>query len=210
MTSGRDSATGTTRIEGILLAAGESRRMGYPKPLLELNGKPFISAIASTMLTAVPRLIVVLGTEAERIARALPDDPRIMVVLNPNYSRGQLSSLKAGLASVENDAIGVMVHLCDHPTVRADTFRAVIDRFTKSGQPIAIARHAGRRGHPAIFARSVFAELMAAPDGEGARRVVNAAPGRVVYADVNDSGVNLDLDTPADLERAGISLPQPR
>ena len=77
----------------------------------------------------------------------------------------------------------------------------------KRSAPILIARYHGRRGHPVLFAKRVFSELLAAPDGEGARFVVNADPARVVYVEVEDPGVTLDLDTPEDLKRAGLALP---
>ena len=121
---------------------------------------------------------------------------------------GQLSSLKVGLATaIDEHADAVIVHLADHPLVSPDTFRAIVTNFRASASPIVVARYRERRGHPVIFDRSVFAELMAAPEDQGARVVVNAAPERVSYVDVEDPGVVLDLDTPADLANAGLSLP---
>jgi molybdenum cofactor cytidylyltransferase len=197
----------SNRLDGILLAAGESRRMGYPKPLLIVDGKTFIEKIAATMLDVVPRLVVVLGAHAERIRRAVPHDERIVIVENPNYSRGQLSSLKIGLDAVQPDAAGAIVHLADHPIVRVESFRAVVDSCERTRKPIVIARSNGQRGHPVIFARSIFAELQNAPEGEGARHVVNADASRIEYVDLDDPGINLDLDTPADLVRAGLAPP---
>ena len=195
------------RIEGIILAAGESRRMGYPKPLLQISGRTFIEHIAETMLTVVPRLVIVVGAHRERVRAAIPRDPRIAIVENLDYSRGQLSSLKVGLRAIGPDAAGALVHLGDHPSVCATTFSAVADSYSRTGTPITIARYGGRRGHPVVFDRAVFAELLSAPEGEGARHVVNADPSRVHYVDLDDPGINLDLDTPFDLERAGFSLP---
>lgn len=197
----------TSRVEGILLAAGESRRMGYPKPLLEIDGKTFIEKIAATMLAVVPRLVVVLGAHADRIRPAIPHDGRIEIALNPNYSRGQLSSLKIGLGAIQMDSEGVIVHLADHPMVLVESFRAIVDSYERTRKPIVIARSTGRRGHPVLFDRSVFAELRSAPEGEGARHVVNADASRVQYVDLDDPGINLDLDTPADLARAGLAAP---
>ncbi|HEY2663799.1 MAG TPA: NTP transferase domain-containing protein, partial [Candidatus Binataceae bacterium] len=73
---------------------------------------------------------------------------------------------------------------------------------------ILAARHHGRRGHPVIFSRALFDELLDAPEDHGARAVVNRVPSRVAYFEVEDSGVTLDLDTPADLKAAGVDLPR--
>ena len=197
-------------LEGIILAAGESRRMGYPKPLLEIGGRTFIEQIAQTMLAVVPRLVIVLGAHRERVRAAIPRDARITIVENPEYTRGQLSSLKIGLGALQPDSSGAVVHLGDHPMVRAETFRMIVDSYDRTGMPIVIARHDRRRGHPVIFDRTVFAELLSAPEEEGARHVVNADPSRVAYVDLDDPGINLDLDTPADLKRAGLSPPRTR
>ena len=197
------------RLEGIILAAGESRRMGYPKPLLDIGGRTFIEHIAETMLAVVPRLVIVIGAHRERVRAAIPRDARIAIVENPDYSRGQLSSLKVGIGVIQPDSAGAIVHLGDHPMVRVETFRAIVDSYHRTGKPIVIARHDGRRGHPVIFDRALFAELLSAPEEEGARHVVNADPSRVAYVDLNDPGINLDLDTPSDLARAGLPPPPP-
>lgn len=194
-------------MEAILLAAGESRRMGYPKPLLRLEARTFIEILVAAMLQSVTRLIVVVGAHADAVRGAIPDDPRIAVVENPGYLRGQLSSIKAALVQVRPDAAGALIHLADHPMVRAETFAAVIDGYRRTGKPIAIARYRGRRGHPVLFARELFGELAAAPEDQGARVLVAANPARVAYVDVDDPGVLTDLDTPEDLERAGLARP---
>jgi molybdenum cofactor cytidylyltransferase len=197
------------RLEGIILAAGESRRMGFPKPLLQIGEQTFIGHIAETMLAVVPRIVIVLGAHRGRVHAAIPRDARIAIVENPNYSRGQLSSLKVGLSVLHPNAAGALVHLADHPLVQLETFQAVVDSYNRTGTPIVIARHDGRRGHPVIFDRATFAELESAPEEEGARHVVNADASRVIYVDLPDPGINLDLDTPSDLARAGLP-PLPR
>jgi molybdenum cofactor cytidylyltransferase len=197
-------------FEAILLAAGESRRMGYPKPLLKLGSRTFIEVLAAAMLRSVARLIVVVGAHAGAVRDAIPVDPRIALVENPDYLRGQLSSIKAALPHVGPDAVGALIHLADHPMVRAETFAAVIDGCRRLQRPITIARYRGRRGHPVLFARELFGELAAAPDDQGARVVVAADPARVAYVDVDDLGVLTDLDTPEDLERAGLGRPPGR
>ena len=194
-------------LEGIILAAGESRRMGYPKPLLKIGHRTFIEQIAETMLAVVPRLVIVIGAHRDRVRAAIPNDARIAIVENPNYAHGQLSSLQVGLEALQTEAAGALVHLGDHPLVRLETFRAIVDSYNRTGKPIVIARNDGHRGHPLIFDRAIFGELRAAPEEEGARYVVNADASRVAYVDLQDPGINLDLDTPADLARVGLRRP---
>jgi molybdenum cofactor cytidylyltransferase len=197
-------------IEGILLAAGESRRMGFPKPLLRLGGETFVEHTAASMLSAVDRLVIVLGAHRDAVGAAVPADSRINIAENADYMRGQLSSIKAGLLAISRSATAVVVHLVDHPTVLPATFRLLTDEYASSGKPIVLARFQGRRGHPVLFDRSIFNELQQLPVEVGARAVVNACLDRVAYVDADDAGVLLDLDTPADLARAGLPpIPTP-
>src|ERR1039458_2107845 len=122
------------QLEGIILAAGESRRMGYPKPLLEIGSRTFIAQIAETMLAVGPRLVIVIGAHRARLRAGIRDDKRIAIAENPDYSRGQLSSLKVGLSAVQADSAGALVHLGDHPMVRAGTFRAIVDSYHHIGR----------------------------------------------------------------------------
>ena len=182
--------------------------MGYPKPLLRIGAESFIARTTALALGVASRLVIVLGAYAERVRPAVARDSRITVVENPNYFRGQLSSLKVGLAeAIAGGADAVIVHLADHPMVAPATFRALVDEYGRAAKLIVVARYRGRRGHPVIFDSAVFAELMGAPEDQGARVVVNADVARVAYVEVDDPGVVLDLDTPADLASAGLPPP---
>jgi molybdenum cofactor cytidylyltransferase len=192
----------------ILLAAGESRRMGYPKPLLRIDGDSFVSRTIALALGVASRVVIVLGAHANRIRPTIAAGAGIVIIENPNFAMGQLSSLKVGLAeAIDRGADAIIVHLADHPLVSPSTFRALVDEYVKTARPIVVSRYRRRRGHPVIFDRSVFADLIAAPEDQGARAVVNADPRRVLYVDVEDPGVVLDLDTPADLAKAGLPSP---
>ena len=194
-------------IDGILLAAGESRRMGFPKPLLRIGNDTFLRRTLQSMLEVARDVVVVTGAYQQPVSDEVPHGPRLRIVHNADFERGQLSSLKCAIGATSADVDGVLVHLADHPLVQGATFRALAEKYEVTRAPILIARHRGHRGHPALFAKGVFSELLAAPDSEGARFVVNAQPARVVYVDVEDPGVTLDLDTPEDLERAGLAPP---
>ena len=185
--------------------------MGFPKPLLRVGNETFLARSLRGMLEVTRSVTVVTGAHRDRVRAEVPSTPRVRIVHNADFMRGQLSSLKCAIREIAPDADAAIVHLADHPLVEASTFRAAAEQFALSPAPILIARNGGHRGHPVLFARSVFPELLAAPDDQGARFVVNADPGRVVYVDVDDPGVSLDLDTPEDLRRAGLSFPtEPR
>lgn len=189
-------------ISGILLAAGESRRMGSPKALLRYRGKMFIERICEAFLAAgVDELIVVLGARAAELQRAIPAHPTLRTVINPHYFQGQLSSLMTGLGAVSADSEAAIVNLVDHPLITTDTFHALIASFRADPLPILIASYNGKRGHPVLFSSQVYGELLAAPLDQGAKVVVRKDPSRVREIPLDDPGILADIDTPEDYRR---------
>ena len=101
--------------------------MGYPKPLLRVGTESFIARTIALAMGVASRVVIVLGAHADRVAPAITADSRITLVVNPNFTRGQLSSLKVGLAEAAGDgADAVIVHLADHPLVSPATFRLLV------------------------------------------------------------------------------------
>ena len=189
-------------ISAILLAAGESRRMGSPKALLYYQGQTFIERICTAFLTAgVDELIVVLGARAEEIGRALPSHPALRSVVNSRYSQGQLSSLMVGIGALSPESEAVVVNLVDHPLISSATIKAVIDSFRAVPLPIVIASYQGKRGHPVLFSGQVYGEILAAPLDQGAKVVVRKDPARVREVPLDDPGILADIDTPEDYRR---------
>ncbi len=189
-------------ISGILLAAGESRRMGSPKALLRYQGKTFIERICHAYLAAdVDELIVVLGARADELRRAIPAHPTLRTVLNPRYFQGQLSSLMTGIGALAPDSEAAIVNLVDHPLISAQTISALITSFRESPLPILIASYNGKRGHPVLFSRQVYGEILAAPLDQGAKVVVRKDPARVRELPLDDPGILADIDTPEDYRR---------
>jgi len=189
-------------ISGILLAAGESRRMGSPKALLRYQGQTFIERICTAFLSAgVDELVVVLGAHAEILRPALPPHPALRTVVNPRYFQGQLSSLMVGIGALSPDSEAAVVNLVDHPLVSAETIKALIDSFRAAPLPILIASYQGRRGHPVLFSGQVYGEILAAPLDQGAKVVVRKDPARVREVQLDDPGILADIDTPEDYER---------
>ncbi len=189
-------------ISAILLAAGESRRMGSPKALLHYRGQTFIERICTAFLTAgVDELIVVLGARAEEIGRALPTHPKLRSVVNTRYFQGQLSSLMVGIGALSPESEAAVVNLVDHPLVSTETIKAVIESFRAAPLPIVIASYQGKRGHPVLFSSQVYGEILAAPLDQGAKVVVRKDPARVREIPLDDSGILADIDTPEDYKR---------
>jgi molybdenum cofactor cytidylyltransferase len=185
-------------INAIILAAGESRRMGKPKPLLRCGDTTFLERIVSVLRASdVDRIAVVLGAQAAAM-QAMTDLSAVEVVMNEDYQQGQLSSLVAGLRSVPAEADAILLCLVDNPFLTAETVNRVIGAFRETQSPIVIPVFDKRRGHPALFSRAVFAELLGAPPEEGARHVVRADADRVLEIDVPDSTILIRIDTPED------------
>jgi molybdenum cofactor cytidylyltransferase len=194
-------------LAAVLLAAGDSTRMGRPKALLpDPEGRPFVARIVRTFTSAgLDRLVVVTGAQHDAIVSALADDGlggSASCVRNPDPSRGQISSLWVGMdAAVTPDLDALLMTLVDVPMVRASTVRAVIDAWRRSRAPIVRPAVGTRHGHPVLFDRAVFDELRRAPIEEGAKAVVHAYADSLVNVAVDDEGCLMDVDTPADYSR---------
>jgi molybdenum cofactor cytidylyltransferase len=188
-------------IVAVILAAGESSRMGRPKALLLIEGVRFIERIVNALKsTHVGRIVVVLGHHAEEMRQKIADLP-VEVVINPDYQRGQLSSLVAAIRSLDSSHTpekidGILVHLVDHPYLSPALVNSMIDRFYETKKLIVAPRYRGRRGHPVIFSRSLFSELLNTPLDQGAKAVVHAHRKDTLEIDTEDEGVTIDIDTP--------------
>lgn len=189
-------------IAGIILAAGESSRMGRDKALLPYHGRTFLENIMSALREAgILRIAVVLGHHAEEIQRAV-DLTEAETVVNQDYQRGQTSSLQAGLAAIErHDVEGALLCLVDHPAVGAETIRTLASAFAASGAPVVIPAREGRCGHPVLIGRELFEELAALDPGQGANTVIRKYRERTQFVEVEDAGVLIDVDEPETFER---------
>jgi molybdenum cofactor cytidylyltransferase len=185
-------------IVAVILSAGESSRMGRPKALLPIGGQKFIERIVGVLAQSrAGRMIVVLGHHADEMRRQIEHLP-IDIVVNPDYKSGQLSSLQAAIRRIQNDdrCDGMLVHLVDHPFIDAVLVDAMIERFYETKKLIVVPRHKEKRGHPVIFSRDLFEELLSAPADQGAKAVVNAHRKETLEIEWQDEGITLDIDTP--------------
>ena len=193
-------------IAAIILAGGDSIRMGSPKALLLApDGQPFVVRIVRAFIEAgVPAVTVVTGSAHERIASALraafPERPDLPV-RNPDPSRGQLSSLWTGMdAVITDDTEALLMTLVDVPLVSAATVSMVVDAWRGSQAAIVRPAIGERHGHPVLFDRSLFTELRRAPLEGGAKTVVRRHETRILHVVPPDEGCLRDVDTPEDYE----------
>jgi molybdenum cofactor cytidylyltransferase len=187
-------------IAAIVLAAGLSRRMGRPKLLLSLEGRPVIRITVERVLAAgVAPVVVVTGTEHRDLSDALAGLP-VALVNNPWPEAGQSSSIRIGVGALPPEAEAVLIVLGDQPFVPADVMAGLLDAFRTSGKAIVAPRYRNGRGNPVLFSREIFAELREISGDQGARSVVERDPRRVALVDV-DLPMPQDVDTPEDYGR---------
>ncbi len=185
-------------IGGVLLAAGQSRRMGTAnKMLVEVEGIPMIVHAARAMLASnASPIVVVLGHQSERVERTLSDQ-NVMFVRNPDYRGGLSTSLRAGLAALPKECDGAVVALADMPGIHPDDINMLINEFDPiSGQSIIVPTHGGKRGNPVIWARRFFSDISAVSGDVGARHLIGANIDQVIEVETDNPGVLIDLDTP--------------
>ena len=184
-------------IAGLILAAGESSRMGQDKALLTYRGRTFLETVVQTLREAdVSRVAAVLGHHAEEVQRGITLE-NVEVVINPEYRRGQTSSLQAGLRALESaDLEAVVLCLVDHPLISADTVRALVASFRRSGAPVVIPTFQNQRGHPVLVARALFEELRGLSSDEGANTIIRKHHDAAKFVEVSDEGILIDVDNP--------------
>jgi molybdenum cofactor cytidylyltransferase len=190
-------------LAAVILSAGASSRMGRPKALLPYREGTFLEHLIE--VTRHPRIgltRVVLGAGAEVIRTIAKLDPAV-VVLNPEWEQGQLSSICAGLRNLVGiDLDGIVLCPVDHPLVSGRLVGDLVDRFYQGGKAIVLPTYDGRRGHPVIFSNELFGELLAAPANQGARAVVWAHAADILEVPTDEEGVVLNLNDPDMLRRA--------
>ena len=189
------------RIAALILAAGQSRRMGAEnKLLLEIDGKPMVRHVAERVLASSARPVtIVLGHQPDAVRAAL-DGLDVGFVENPDFADGLSSSLKTGLASVPETADGAIVCLGDMPGVSADLVDRLIAGFNPvEGRAILAPTRGGRRGNPVLWARRFFGELMSLSGDTGAKHLIGIYGEFLTEIEAPDDGVLIDLDTPAAL-----------
>ena len=192
---------GAANVAALVLAAGQSSRMGGANKLLaEVDGVPMLlRAVNAALASKAASVTVVLGHEAER-AEALLAGRRINIVRNTEFAQGMSTSLRAGIAALPAEAEAAVVLLADMPRISAVHVDHLIDAFEAKQPSIVVPQRGGRRGNPILWPREFFAAMQAVAGDQGARGVLEANAGRIRFVDVNDDAIHADVDTPEDLK----------
>lgn len=188
-------------IAGILLAAGESTRMGQLKAVLPWRGATLIqSQVAAMEAGGVQPLVVVLGHRAPELRELLP--PFVHIVLNQRYAQGKSTSIVAGVKALPADAEAAIVVAVDQPT-EADVLHTLVDTYEASRPRILLPSVNHRRGHPTLFDRALFRDLAAiSEEREGLREVMTRYEADIRYVDVETPLVRVNLNSPEDYQAA--------
>jgi molybdenum cofactor cytidylyltransferase len=191
-----------SEIWAIILAAGESKRMGTPKMLLPFNGSTMIENVISNVShSKVDRILVVLGSSGREIEKLIRTKS-VNYCFNENYKDGMLSSVKCGLSHIPPGFRAVLIFQGDQPLITSSTSDSVIDSFDISGKGIIIPVYHNRRGHPLLFDKKYAKEIEKLSPSVGLRALSYTFPEDVLEVAVNDHGILRDFDTYPEYEKA--------
>lgn len=190
-------------VSAILLAAGESRRMGAVNKLtLEVDGEPLLRRTARVLLrAALNEIVVVLGHQAE-IARDLLQDLPLRLVNNPHAADGQMSSVHCGMQALREPCDGVMICLSDQPLLETVDIDTLVWAFLEDcPRSVLVPTFEGRRGNPIVLARRHRVAILAGDRNLGCKRLIEKNPELVWPLPMENDHCVVDLDTPEDYAR---------
>jgi len=182
-------------IVGLVLAAGMSRRLGRPKQLLDLAGKPLVMhVVARAIASTLDRVVVVVGHAGDQVAKALRNQD-VEIVHNPDFAAGQSTSLIAGMHALPMGTDAIVVLLGDQPLVSTAAIDALIEGRRNFVDPVVMTGYGDVRSHPILFGRELFAELLNSSGDQGAREVIRSHAADVLVVDSGDPTPPADVDT---------------
>lgn len=188
-------------IVAVLLAAGESRRMGELKQLLPLGDKTLVEHCVDNLLASkVDEVIVVTGHREQEVRGAIGNRP-VKFVHNADYQSGMASSIRRGVTEVSDAADACVISLVDQPRIDRETIDCLIEAYESSTSLIVIPTHQGKSGHPIILDLALRNEILAMNPEIGLREIVQAHSEAITRVAVSSSVILEDCDFPEDYKR---------
>jgi molybdenum cofactor cytidylyltransferase len=189
-------------IGAVILAAGQSQRMGRPKMTLPWGDATVIGQVVRTLTTAgVKEIVAVTGGARQQVEQAL-DGLSVRTAFNPRFVQDEMAfSLQVGLEALPEDIEAALVVLGEQPQMECEVVQAVIDTYNQTRPLLVVPSFQMRRGHPWIIARPLWAAVLALHPPQTLREVINAYAGQIIYLNVERDSILRDLDTAADYER---------
>jgi molybdenum cofactor cytidylyltransferase len=188
-------------ISAILLAAGESRRMGDFKQLLPFQGKTFVECCVDNLLeTSVDEIIVVTGHRHTEVHQVLENRP-VKFAFNADFHMGMSSSIQCGIQSLAEKTTAILIALADQPQIHSSIISKVITAYQSNHPLLVVPVYSSRRGHPIILDAKLREEILAIDPAEGLRQVVQAHKEQVLYLEMMDDSILLDFDYPQDYQK---------
>ena len=184
-------------LEAVVLAAGAGTRFGGAKLTSPWRGRRLIDGAVSAALSGPVRAVTVVVGADLTVAQALGRDPRLRLVHALDHAQGMAASLRAGIAALPADTSGAFVFLGDMPLIPIDILRPLALALSR-GATAAAPLWAGRRGHPVLFSRRVFPDLLALVGDQGAKSLLDRLGGRLALVESPDEGVLFDVDLRTD------------
>ena len=182
-------------IWAIILAAGESKRMGFPKMFLEFDGITMIEKVMTNVkMSQVDNAVVVLGSERERL-KELVEKTSFSHCYNDSFMDGMLSSVRCGFRHLPSNAAAVLIFQGDQPFIPAEVINQLIEAYRKSNKGIIIPVYNNKRGHPLLVANTYFKEVERLDPSDGLRGLAGRFPEDVLDLTTSEPGILRDLDT---------------
>jgi molybdenum cofactor cytidylyltransferase len=193
------------KVATLILAAGNSLRMGQPKMLLPWKGKPLLTHVVENVLKGeFSDVVVVTGDASQQIQSAVKtiEDPRLHFAFNKEYALGMLSSVQCGILALSDPPAGVMIALGDQPTIPVAIYQQLLAHFVSSDALILIPSFHQKRGHPIFLRNSLLTELLALdPACDSLHNITSGHASRIQTISLNEPAIIQDLDTPGDYEQ---------
>jgi molybdenum cofactor cytidylyltransferase len=187
-------------ISAIVLAAGSSKRMGFCKQLLKINGITMIEHVVSNIGDSmVDNIIVVLGFNADEISKKL-SNKKLKIVINKDYEKGMSTSLKVGLKAVNKDTKAIIFLNSDQPFIKSHIINRIIEEYERTSSLIIVPTHKGKKGHPVLLDISFRSDIMKIQGDVGARNIIRKYNTHVSNIEIDSNSILIDFDRIKDLK----------